>query len=137
MPFPISRRQSLHLEGVSHGSTPIPMGSRIANVIYTSGISGIDRATSKLALDAAAQARHAFLNLRDLLASAGSGLEDVIRLTVYLKSETSRQHVNEHWLACFPDPGSRPARHILMYELQHGMEIQLEAICVIQKSEDD
>ena len=36
------------------------------------------------------------------------------------------------WLACFPDPDDRPARHIVVHDLQHGMWLQLEVIAVIQ-----
>lgn len=132
MPSPSAkRRRSLHVEGVSHGSAPIPMGSKVGNVIYTSGIAGVDPKTSTLAPDVAAQARHAFANLRALLADAGSGLDDVVRLTVYLKDNAARAAVNEEWLACFPDPEDRPARHILIYDLQHGMALQLEAVAVM------
>ena len=125
------RRRSIHLDGVSHGNTPIPMGARVDNVLYTSGIAGIDPATTKIAPGAAAQAQHAFQNLRSVLANAGGSLDDVVRLTVYIKDSSSRGHVNEHWLTCFPDAESRPARHILVYDLQHGMELQLEAVAVL------
>jgi 2-iminobutanoate/2-iminopropanoate deaminase len=107
------------------------MGSRVGNVIYSSGIAGIDPATGKLAAGAPEQARHAFQNLRSLLADGGSSLADVVRLTVYVKDNAARAPINEQWLAAFPDPENRPARHILVYHLQHGMELQLEAVAVL------
>lgn len=130
---PASRRRSIHIEGVSHGSAPIPMASRVDNIIYTSGVAGVDSATSKLAPGAIEQARHAFANLRSVLANAGSSLDDVVRLTVYVKDNSARAPINEQWLVCFPDPESRPARHIVVYELQNGMELQLEAVAVVRQ----
>lgn len=131
-----TRRKSIHIEGVSHGSAPIPMGARVDNIVYSSGIAGVDAATSKLATGGAAQAQHAFRNLRSFLSNAGASLDDVVRLTVYVKDNAVRASINEEWLACFPDPDSRPARHVLVYDLANGMELQLEAVAVIGQSQD-
>lgn len=35
------------------------------------------------------------------------------------------------WLDCFPNPHDRPARHTLVYDLQHGKLLQLEAVAVL------
>lgn len=126
------RPRSIEVPGLAHGSAPIPMGARVGNVMYSSGIAGVDVATGKLAPDAAAQARCAFANMRALLDNAGATLLDVVRMTVYVKDNSAREPVNAEWIACFPDPHDRPARHTLVYELQHGMLLQLEVVAVIQ-----
>ena len=126
------RPRSVEIAGVNHGAAPIPMGARVGNVVYSSGIAGVDASTSRLAPDAASQVRCAFDNMRALLANAGATLEDVVRMTVYLKDNSAREHVNAEWLKCFPDPHDRPARHVLDYDLQHGMLLQLEVVAVIQ-----
>ena len=128
------RPRSLEVPGVTHGGAPIPMGARVGNMLYSSGIPGVDASTGKLGVDAADQARCAFDNLRALLAAGGAGLEDVVRMTIYLKDNASREHINAQWLACFPDPHDRPARHTLMYDLQSGMLLQLEVVAVIGDS---
>lgn len=110
------------------------MGARVGDTLYSSGIPGVDPASGQLAAGAAAQARHAFANLRALLAAGGATLDDVVRVTVYLKEAAAREAVNAEWLACFPDPHDRPARHTLMYDLPHGMLLQLEAVAVIAES---
>ncbi|MGO4392449.1 RidA family protein [Variovorax sp. M-6] len=125
--------RSIEVAGVSHGAAPIPMGARVGNILYSSGIAGVDPSTSKLAPDAASQARFAFENLRTLLRNGGASLDDLVRLTVYLKDNSAREHVNAEWLKCFPDPHDRPARHALTYDLQHGMLLQLEAVAVVQE----
>jgi 2-iminobutanoate/2-iminopropanoate deaminase len=127
-----SKRRSLEVAGVSHGSAPIPMGSRVGNIIYSSGIAGIDPMTSELSSDAATQARFAFQNLHSMLVDGGASFEDVVRVTVYLKDNSARDAINVEWLKAFPDPHSRPARHALIYDLQHGMLLQLEAVAVVQ-----
>ena len=125
------RRRSIEVAGVSHGAAPIPMGARVGNTLYSSGIPGIDPSTGKLGADAASQARFAFEHMRSLLAAGGASLQDVVRLTVYLKDNSAREHINAEWLECFPDPHDRPARHTLMYDLQHGMLLQLEVIAIV------
>lgn len=123
--------RSIEIPGVTHGSAPIPIGARVGNTIYSSGIPGVDPQTGKPASDAAAQARLAFAHMRTFLDAAGAGLDDVVRMTVYLKDPSAREHVNAEWIACFPDPHDRPARHTLEYALQHGMLLQIEVVAVV------
>lgn len=123
--------RSIEVPGASH-SAPIPAGARVGNVLCSSAISGKDPATGQLPSDPAAQVAHAFANLKTLVQAGGAQLSDVVKLTVYIRDNAVREAINTEWLACFPDPHDRPARHILVYELQHGMAVQLEAMAVIQ-----
>lgn len=124
--------RSLEVPGVTHGVAPIPMGARVGNMIFSSGIMGKNPADDTLPADAASQAKYAFLNLETLLAQGGGTLADVGRITVYIKDNTVREAVNKEWLARFPDPHDRPARHTLVYDLPGGMLLQLEVVAVVQ-----
>lgn len=124
--------RSIEVAGVIHGAAPIPMGARVGNLVYSSGVPGVDPATGKMAQGSKAQAHHAFGNLRALLASAGASLDDLVRLTVYVKDDSARAALNEEWLKAFPDPHDRPARHTLVHDLQNGMLLQLDAVAVVQ-----
>lgn len=126
-----TRHRSIEVTGVSHGAAPIPMGARLGSTLYSSGIPGIDPATGQLPADVASQARFAFDNMRALLSGGGASLDDVVRLTVYLKDNAAREHINAEWLKCFPDPHDRPARHTLIYDLQGGMLLQLEVVAIV------
>ncbi len=137
-------KRSLHVPGLGHGATPIPLGARVGNLLCSSGINGADAATGKLPEDPLAQVKHAFANLQSLLAAGGASLGDVVKLTVYLKDgfdgnsngnisqKALRDAVNVEWVACFPDADDRPARHILVYDLQNGMALQLEVTAFIK-----
>lgn len=129
--------RSLEVQGISHGAAPIPMGARVGPLLYSSGIPGLDPQTGKLPASAAEQAHHAFANLKALLAQGGATLADVVKLTVYIKDNGARDSVNAEWLHCFPDAHDRPARHTLMYDLQHGMLLQLEAVAYVRGSLPD
>lgn len=122
--------RSIDVPGLAH-KVPIPVGARVANVLCSSAIAGKDPATGKLVTDAADQVRLAFENLTRFLKAGGATLDDVVKLTVYVKDDSVREHLNTHWLACWPDPAQRPARHVVVHDLQHGMVVQLETLAVV------
>lgn len=127
----MSALRSIDLPGASHNA-PIPAAARVGPLLCSSGIAGKDPATGQLPTDPTAQVRHAFANLQALLAAGGAQPRDVVKLTVYVRDNAVRDAINAEWLALFPDPHDRPARHILVYDLQHGMAVQLEVTAFIQ-----
>ena len=123
--------RSINVSGASH-KAPIPAAARVANVICTSAVSGKDPASGELPADLSAQARNTFANLRAVLEAGGGTLLDVVNLGVVIKDNAVREAVNAEWLASFPDPQDRPARHIVVQDLQHGMWLQVEAMAVLR-----
>ncbi|NML44741.1 RidA family protein [Ramlibacter sp. G-1-2-2] len=123
--------RSINVPGASH-KAPIPAAARVGNVICTSAVSGKDPASGKLPDDIASQARNTFANLRAVLQAGGGSLDDVVKLAVTIKDEAVREAVNAEWQAAFPDPQDRPARHIVLHDLQHGMWLQVEAMAVLR-----
>ena len=122
--------RSIEVPGLAHNA-PIPMGARVGPLVCSSGISGRDCASGSLPVDGATQVQHAFANLQAFLKAAGARPEHLVKLTVHLKDDSLRGCINAEWTALFPDPHDRPARHILNYDLQHGMVIQLEAMAYV------
>lgn len=129
----MKHRQTLELENVRH-SAPIPMGARVGNLIFSSGIMGQDPRTGELPSDPRLQAQYCFENVEAMLAKAGASMDDLGRLTVFIKDNSMREHVNEFWLQHFPDEWDRPARHTLVYDLPAGMLVQLEVFAVLASS---
>jgi 2-iminobutanoate/2-iminopropanoate deaminase len=119
--------------GLAHNA-PIPQAARVGPLLCSSAIAGKDPATGQLPGDPAAQARNAFASMKRLLEAGGATLADVARLTVTVSDNGVRDAVNAEWLAAFPDPEDRPARHIAVHDLQHGMRLQLEFIALIQEN---
>lgn len=126
-----SQQRSLEIEGISHGAAPIPMGARVGQLLVSSGIPGADQVTGKIPEDTQEQVRLAFANMSALLAKGGAKLQDVAKLTVYVKDNSVREHLNTEWLRLFPHHDDRPARHTVVYDLQHGMKIQLEVMAFV------
>lgn len=122
--------RSIEVPGAGHNA-PIPLGARVGPLLCSSGISGKDAATGKLAADAEGQVRHAFANMDALLAAAGAVLGDVVKLLITVHDNSVRDAINVEWLARFPDPHDRPARHIVVHALQHGMLLQIEVTAFV------
>lgn len=125
-------RRSITVPGLEHGSNPIPAASRVGPLLTTGGVRGVDRATGKLPADLADEVRLAFENLATLLEAGGGSLDDVAHVTVFVADKEVRPLLNTAWVAAFPDPDSRPARHVLSHDLPAGMRLQLEATAYIE-----
>lgn len=122
-------RQSYEIRPVGHNA-PIPMAARIGNMIMTSGIPGSDPDTGEMPASLEEQAKNCFRNLENVLAKAGASKDDVLRVTVFIKSNNNRQIVNPAWIEMFPDENTRPARHQTVVETLN-FDIQIEATAVI------
>lgn len=124
--------RSIDVPGLAHNA-PIPVAARVGPLLCSSAIAGKDPSTGQLPADAGTQVRLAFANMQRMLATAGASLADVAKLSVTLSDNSAREAVNAEWLALFPDPADRPARHVVVHPLQHGMSLQLEFIALIQR----
>jgi enamine deaminase RidA (YjgF/YER057c/UK114 family) len=110
---------------------PIPTATRVGNMLFTSVIAGRDPVTGEVPDSPSEQAANAFKLLGMILEKAGATPEDVAHVTVFLKDDSARPHVNTAWLQMFPDEHSRPARHTIVLENLAG-HVQIEAVAVIQ-----
>ena len=123
--------RSIHVEGVKHGA-PIPMGARVGNMIFSSGIMGTDPSTGKVPKDLESQCVFAFANMKALVENAGGAIENIGTIKVYMKDRFQREAVNRPWLEMFPDEDDRPARHAIEYDaFPPGILVQLEIVAVV------
>jgi enamine deaminase RidA (YjgF/YER057c/UK114 family) len=125
-------RQSIILEDFNHGVQPIPAASRVGGLVMSSGIYGLDPSTGVLPDDVSEQTTLMFRHLDIIVAAAGASLEQIVRMTFYVKDPAARGHINTHWLARFPDEASRPARHTLNYTgLPANMLVQCDFVAMV------
>ena len=123
--------RSIHVDGVKHGA-PIPMGARVGNMIFSSGIIGADPSTGTVPKDLESQCVFAFANMKTMVENAGGKLENIGSIKVYMKDRSQREAVNRPWLEMFPDEDDRPARHAIEYDaFPPGILVQLEVIAVV------
>ncbi len=105
---------------------PFSAGVRGPGVIYLSGQVGLDPATGRLISgDVAAQTARTLDNIRTLLETVGSSLDDVLRVGVYLTSMESFAAMNEVYVQYFRQPF--PARTtVAVRELPMGAAVEIE-----------
>lgn len=88
---------------------PYSQGVSMDGWIWTSGQVALDPATGNMVgADAAAQADRALANIRSILHAAGTGLDSVVRATVYLTDMDDFAAVNAVYMRYFP--ADYPAR---------------------------
>jgi 2-iminobutanoate/2-iminopropanoate deaminase len=102
---------------------------RAGDVLFTSGQIGIiDGAIVEGGIEA--ELRQVFVNLRGVLQSAGAGLGDVVKTTVFLVDMADYAKMNEIYVEEFGD--HRPARSaVAVAQLPLGAQIEIEAIASI------
>lgn len=87
---------------------PYSQGVEIGDLIYTSGQLGLDPVTGELAEGVEKQTVQSLQNVQAILEEAGSGLDKVIKTTVFLKDLADFTKVNEIYSSFFVEP--YPAR---------------------------
>jgi 2-iminobutanoate/2-iminopropanoate deaminase len=126
----MTRRKAIFVDSFSH-KNPIPSASRLDNWIATGVVSGRD-ARRNISPDPLAQARAMFVNLEKILAAAGASLDDILKLNVWIISESVRAHLNTAWLEVFPDTQTRPSRQVMIYaHLTEGQLLQCDALAIV------
>ncbi len=105
---------------------PFSAGVRGPGVIYLSGQVGLEPATGRLISgDVAAQTARTLDNIRTLLETVSSSLDDVLRVGVYLTSMESFAAMNEVYVQYFRQPF--PARTtVAVRELPMGAAVEIE-----------
>ncbi|MEY9538054.1 2-iminobutanoate/2-iminopropanoate deaminase [Bradyrhizobium diazoefficiens] len=128
----MAARRSIEVEGFAHGGQPIPAACRVGNIIMTGGVYGLDPASGKIPDDVGRQTELMFANLKRIMEAGGASLDQIVKMTVYVKVPEARGAVNTQWLAAFPDAASRPARHTFQNDhLPANMLVQCDATAVL------
>lgn len=114
---------------------PLPLFTHATThngVVYVSCIQGFIPGTFDLPETVEEEARQVFHNLKLVLEDAGSSLERVIRITLYLVDMKDFPKVNEAENEAFPN--QPPARSsIAVKELPHDARVVVEVIAALRE----
>jgi enamine deaminase RidA (YjgF/YER057c/UK114 family) len=116
----MTNRRSINAEGFSHGQLPIPAASRIGPFIASGNIFGYDYAAGAHPESAEEQARLMFEHMGRIITAAGASLDDILKVTVYVRNDAVRKAVDPEWIKAFPAPDSRPARQTMVQDPMPG-----------------
>ncbi|HLN13940.1 MAG TPA: RidA family protein [bacterium] len=101
-------RQTISPPGRPRPTSPYSWGTRVGNLVFTSGHTGGD-ASGKVPDDIGAQTRNCIEGCKAVLEAAGSGLQHVLKVTIFLTDIKEFAAMNEVYRASFP-AGDLPAR---------------------------
>jgi 2-iminobutanoate/2-iminopropanoate deaminase len=123
-------REAISSEAAPQAAGPYSQAIRAGELVFTAGQLGIDPASGELAGDTAAeQARQALANVDAVLSAAGSGLDRLLKVTVFLVDITDWSAVNEVYAAAVPEPF--PARSAFaVRELPRSARVEIECVAL-------
>ena len=124
------KKKVVHTEKAPKAIGPYSQGIQAGNFLFLSGQIPLDPASGELVKgDIREQARRVLENLKGVLESQNLGMEDVVKVTIFLKDMGNFSQVNEVYGAYFPS--SPPARSTVeVARLPRDVDIEVEAIAV-------
>jgi reactive intermediate/imine deaminase len=124
-------RQVIHTDAAPKAIGTYSQAVRCGSTIYLAGQIGLDPATMELAAGIESQIYRVFDNLKAVAAAAGGGLNDVVKLNVYVTDLAHFARVNEIMATYFATP--YPARAVLgVASLPRGALIEIDAIMYLE-----
>ena len=126
--MPAVKKQAVRGDGAPTG-LPFSPGIKLGDLVFISGQGPIDKNGKIVQGDISAQTRLTLENFKRVTEAAGSGMEDVVQTTVYLKNLDDYAVMNEVYASFFPEP--RPARATVQAGLLFGMLVEVQGIAYI------
>lgn len=109
---------------------PYSQGIKIGDMVFTSGQIPINPATGELITDIKKATRQSLENVKGVLEAAGSSLDKVIKVGVFLKDMNDFVEVNEVYAEFFKE--NPPARSCVeVARLPKDSVIEIEAIATV------
>jgi 2-iminobutanoate/2-iminopropanoate deaminase len=123
-------RQRISTERAPKAVGPYSQGIRAGDLVFTAGQIPINPATGTIeAVTIEEQTRQALENVRAVLDAAGSGLDRVVKTTVFMTDLKEFQAMNGVYATFFPnDPPARSAFQVVALPL--GAKVEVECVAL-------
>jgi 2-iminobutanoate/2-iminopropanoate deaminase len=127
----VTVRQAIATDRAPTAIGPYSQAIKAGSLLYCSGQIPLDPATGSLVEgDIAAQTRRVFANIEAILSAAGTGLDRVVKTTVFLADMSDFAAMNEVYATYFGSPA--PARStVAAAGLPKGARIEIEVIAQV------
>ncbi|MDD9921370.1 MAG: RidA family protein [Boseongicola sp.] len=110
---------------------PFAMGVHVGDTIYVSGHVAQDKDGNVVGKDdMAAQTRHVFLSIQEVLAEAGASLKDVVKITTYITDMERYSEFSAVRSEFFPDAGMASATVACSELVRPEFLVEVETIAV-------
>ena len=126
----MTNREAISTDAAPGAAGPYSQAIRAGDLVFTAGQLGTDPATGEMADGVAEQADRALRNLDAILRAADSGLDRLVKVTVFLADIGDWPAVNEVYAAIVPQP--YPARSAFAVKaLPRGALVEIEAVAAV------
>jgi len=127
----MTTRQAISTDAAPAAAGPYSQAIRAGDLVFTAGQLGLDPRTGEFAADdVGGQAERAIGNLDAILRAAGSGLDRLVKVTVFLADIGDWPAVNEVYGRLLPEP--YPARSAFaVKDLPKGARVEIEAVATV------
>jgi 2-iminobutanoate/2-iminopropanoate deaminase len=116
---------------------PYAQANRVGDLIFTSGQIPLDPATGEIDGDTIeTQTERALENLRAVLEAAGSGLDRVVKTTVFLSDMNHFARMNETYAAFFAGPMLPSRSAVEVARLPKDALVEIEAVATYEEAFD-
>lgn len=127
-------REEIRAEGLAEPISHFTDAVRAGDLLFVSGIVAVDAEGNLVGGDdVVAQARQVFENMRAVLTAVGCGLEDVVKVTIFLTDVDERPKINPVRQEAFGP--ARPASTLVEVPrlAVPGAKVEIEAVALIPR----
>ena len=109
---------------------PYSQGIQAGNLIFTSGQLPLNQTTGELTSDIRSATKQSLENVKNILESAGSSMDKIVKTLIFLKDMNDFAEMNEVYGSYFPtNPPARSA--VQVARLPKDAIIEIEAIALV------
>jgi 2-iminobutanoate/2-iminopropanoate deaminase len=126
------KREEIRVDGLAEPISHFTDAVRADNLLFVSGIVAVDGDGRLVGGDdAVEQARQVFRNMGEVLAAAGCGFADVVKVTVFLTDVGDRARINPVRQEVFGE--ARPASTLVEVTrlAVEGAKVEVECVAVV------
>ncbi|MCE9644865.1 MAG: RidA family protein [Chloroflexi bacterium] len=125
------KKKIIHTEKAPKAIGPYSQAIRTESMVYTAGQIGLDPVSGELvSASVEEQTRQALTNIRNVLETAGSSIDNVVKTTVFLKDMNDFSKMNAIYAEFFGE--NPPARStIAVAGLPKGGLVEIEAVALL------
>ncbi|MCL2342781.1 MAG: RidA family protein [Firmicutes bacterium] len=110
---------------------PYSQGVFAGSLVFTSGQLPLDPATGTFPEGIEAQTRQSLKNVRAILEAAGSGMERIVKTTVFLQDMNDFAAMNTVYAEFFAGGGAPARSAVQVARLPRDARIEIEAVAVL------
>jgi 2-iminobutanoate/2-iminopropanoate deaminase len=102
------KREIIHTDKVYSSPNPLSQAVKFGNLVFVSGFLAKERMGNAVEGGMREQTKQVIENLKNTLEAAGSSLDEVLKITIFITDKTKFKEMNEVYRSYFPkDPPAR------------------------------